>query len=215
MRTYTILFSIAAHTLAVLSFVVITVSATDVLPEPRRAFEILVVRPALPKAPPPARRSGQPMPRASADAAPLQAPDAVRPESGADVIAEPPSSLDGVVIGDSAALIPAEPPPPPPTPATSVAPMRVGGAVRPPQKIHDVPPVYPPIAQSARVGGVVILEAVIAEDGSVRDVHVLRSIPLLDQAAIDAVRQWRFTPTLLNGQPVPIVMTVTVRFDLR
>lgn len=157
------------------------------------------------------------MPRASADAAPLQAPDAVRPESGADVIAEPPSSLDGVVIGDSAALIPAEAPPPPPTPppATSGAPMRVGGAVRPPQKIHDVPPVYPPIAQSARVGGVVILEAVIAEDGSVRDVHVLRSIPLLDQAAIDAVRQWRFTPTLLNGQPVPIVMTVTVRFDLR
>jgi protein TonB len=61
----------------------------------------------------------------------------------------------------------------------------------------------------------VILEAVIAEDGRVRDVRVLRSIQLLDQAAIDAVRQWRFTPTLLNGVPVPIVMTVTVNFELQ
>jgi protein TonB len=63
--------------------------------------------------------------------------------------------------------------------------------------------------------GIVILEAVIAENGTVRDVRVLRSIPLLDQAAVDAVRQWQFTPTLLNGQPVPIVMTVTVNFQLR
>jgi protein TonB len=61
----------------------------------------------------------------------------------------------------------------------------------------------------------VILEAVIAEDGSVRDVRVLRSIPLLDAAAMEAVRQWRFSPTLLNGEPVPIVMTVTVAFRLR
>jgi protein TonB len=60
----------------------------------------------------------------------------------------------------------------------------------------------------------VILEAVIAEDGSVRDVKVLRSALLFDQAAIDAVRQWRFTPTLLSGQPVPVVMTVTVDFKL-
>jgi protein TonB len=56
---------------------------------------------------------------------------------------------------------------------------------------------------------------VIAENGSVRDVRVLRSIPLLDAAAVEAVRQWRFTPTLLNGQPVPIVMTVTVAFRRR
>jgi periplasmic protein TonB len=61
---------------------------------------------------------------------------------------------------------------------------------------------------------VVILEAVIGEDGEVRDVRVLRSIPLLDQAAIDAVQQWTFTPTLLNGERIPIVMTVTVMFTL-
>jgi len=65
------------------------------------------------------------------------------------------------------------------------------------------------------VEGVVILEAVIGEDGSVRDVRLLRSVPLLDGAAMDAIRQWRFSPTLLNGQPVPVVMTITVAFKLR
>jgi len=75
-------------------------------------------------------------------------------------------------------------------------------------------PDYPAIARSARVTGTVILEAVIAEDGTVRDVRVLRSIRLLDEAAIEAVRQWRFTPTLLNGEAVPVIMTVTVAFNL-
>jgi protein TonB len=78
-----------------------------------------------------------------------------------------------------------------------------------------VKPVYPAIAQSARVQGVVILEATIGTDGRVTDVKVLRSIPLLDQAAIDAVKQWQYTPTTLNGQPVPVIMTVTVNFALQ
>ncbi len=74
---------------------------------------------------------------------------------------------------------------------------------------------YPAIAQSARVQGVVIVEAVIGPDGRVTDAKILRSIPLLDQAALDAVRQWEFTPTLLNGVPVPVIMTVTVNFTLQ
>jgi protein TonB len=78
-----------------------------------------------------------------------------------------------------------------------------------------VAPLYPPVALAVHREGIVILEAVIAEDGSVRDVRVVRPVPLLDQAAIEAVRQWRFTPTLLNGEAVPIVMTVTVNFQLR
>ena len=93
-------------------------------------------------------------------------------------------------------------------------PVRVGGAVRAPTQISKVAPVYPPIALSAQVSGVVILEALIGVDGRVSDAKVLRSIPLLDQAALDAVRQWVYTPTLLNGVPVPIVMTVTVTFVL-
>ena len=58
----------------------------------------------------------------------------------------------------------------------------------------------------------VIVEAVIGVDGSITDVKVLRSIPLLDEAAVEAVRQWKFTPTTLNGVPVPVVMTLTVNF---
>ena len=86
---------------------------------------------------------------------------------------------------------------------------------RRPTKTKDVKPVYPPIAQSARVQGVVIIEATIGPDGRVKDAKVLRSIPLLDQAALDAVKQWQFTPTLLNGVPVPVIMTVTVNFTLQ
>ena len=76
-------------------------------------------------------------------------------------------------------------------------------------------PQYPAIAQSARVQGIVIIEATIGPNGKVHDAKVLRSIPLLDNAALDAVRQWVFTPTLLNGVPVPVIMTVTVQFTLQ
>ena len=103
-----------------------------------------------------------------------------------------------------------QPPPSPP-----LAPVRVGGTIKPPVKIYDVKPAYPPIAQSARVQGVVIIEATIGPDGRVKEAKVLRSIPLLDQAALDAVKQWQFTPTLLNGVPVPVIMTVTVNFTLQ
>ena len=75
-----------------------------------------------------------------------------------------------------------------------------------------VPPVYPPLAVRAKVQGVVILEAVVDRQGRVEEVKVLRSIPLLDAAAIAAVRQWRYSPLLLNGQPERFVLTVTVSF---
>ena len=71
------------------------------------------------------------------------------------------------------------------------------------------------MAQQARVQGVVIIEATIGVDGSVDSARVLRSVPLLDEAALEAVRQWVYTPTLLNGVPVPVIMTVTVQFTLK
>jgi TonB family protein len=109
---------------------------------------------------------------------------------------------------------PPPPPPPPPLPPGLENAVRVGGLILMPQKVQHVDPVYPPIAQSARVQGVVIVDVVIDSNGSVAHVRVLRSIPLLDQAAIDAVRQWEFTPTLLNGTPVPVIATATVQFTL-
>ena len=92
------------------------------------------------------------------------------------------------------------------------APVRVGGNIRPPDRLVYVPAVYPEQARAADIRGVVILEIVIGPDGSVSDAKVLRSIPLLDQPALDAARQWRYAPTLLNGNPVPVIMTVTVSF---
>ncbi len=92
--------------------------------------------------------------------------------------------------------------------------IRVGGNIKPPTRIVDVKPVYPAVAQQERVQGVVIYEVLVGPDGRVMDARVLRSIPLLDQAGLDAVRQWVFTPTLLNGNPVPVITTVTVNFTL-
>ena len=93
--------------------------------------------------------------------------------------------------------------------------MRVGGNIAAPKKLKDVPPVYPPMAIQARVQGVVIIEATIGTAGTVKTARILRSVPLLDEAALDAVRQWEYVPTLLNGVAVPVIMTVTVNFSLK
>jgi len=114
--------------------------------------------------------------------------------------------------------VPPPPPPPPPDPSAmvdGVVPVRVGGEIKVPTKLINVPPVYPEDAKSQRVQGVVIMEAVIDAAGMVNQARVLRSIPMLDQAAVDAVKQWVFTPTLLNGVAVPVMMTVTVNFTLQ
>lgn len=91
-------------------------------------------------------------------------------------------------------------------------PVRPGGQIQPPKKIRHVDPVYPDLAREAGIEGVVILEAIIDPSGRVQNLEVLRSVPFLDDAAIAAVEQWEYEPTLLNGIPVPVVVTVTVRF---
>jgi len=90
--------------------------------------------------------------------------------------------------------------------------IRVGGKIEPPIKMNDVKPVYPAIAKNAGVSGAVVIEATIGPDGKVIDAKVLRSIPLLDQAALDAVRQWEYRPKIVNGVAVPVIMTVTINF---
>ena len=94
-------------------------------------------------------------------------------------------------------------------------PVRLGGEIKPPKKLYDVKPVYPPIARASRVQGVVIVEAVLDATGRVAAVRVLRSIPLLDEAALDAVKQWQFEPALVDGQPRAVLMTTTVNFKLQ
>lgn len=102
------------------------------------------------------------------------------------------------------------------TPGCGAAyPVRVGGNIKQPMKVKDQRPAYPAEAQEARVQGVVIVEATIDCEGAVSDARVLRGQPMLNDAALEAVRQWRYTPTLLNGQPVPVIMTLTVSFTLQ
>jgi len=100
----------------------------------------------------------------------------------------------------------------PPSPITG--PIRTGGDIHPPLKVRHVVPVYPEIARAARVQGDVVLDCTISNEGRVVDVKVLSGHALLQAAAVDAVRQWVYRPTLLNGVPVPVVMTVTVHFTL-
>ena len=111
------------------------------------------------------------------------------------------------------------PPQPPGAPGTrpdlGMAPVRVGGNIPAPTKTRHVNPVYPAEARDAGVQGVVICEVTLNRDGGVAGVRVLRSIPALDAAAVEAVSQWEFTPTIVNGEPVPVIMTVTVNFALQ
>jgi len=92
--------------------------------------------------------------------------------------------------------------------------VRVGGDVKPPLKVKNVDPVYPRLALSGKIQGVVILEATIGTDGKVKDVKVVKSLKLLDDAAVTAVREWEYKPTVINGHPVQVIMTIPVNFTL-
>jgi len=170
---------------------------------------------------PPVAQPETPAVEVNVDAAPIAAPDSITPEvPRLEVTGVPAVSggLPGVTVSGSGLFStrPTPPTPPkPPTPPTPPAPVRVGGNVDAPVRTTYTAPTYPPLAQAARVDGTVILEATIDAQGVVQDVRVLRSVPLLDAAAIEAVRQWRYRPTRLNGQAVPVIMTVTVTFSLK
>lgn len=225
MRSSWIFVSVVSHAAAVVTAAIAPLLAAETLPEVRRpiATYVLVQLPhSIPVAARPADAPASTRtPRR--DAAPLAAPDGVSPERPAP----PPSASVPVEGGLNPDLSPGLPPgvglgddvgPPPPAPPerpTVDVPVRIGGTIREPRRIAYVSPVYPLIAQAARLEGDVVLEAIIGTDGTVQDLRVLQSSPLLDEAAVEAVRQWRYTPTLLNGTPVPVVMTVRVSFRLR
>jgi protein TonB len=115
---------------------------------------------------------------------------------------------------DDNGIAPPPPPPPPPPPVTAT-PIRVGGNVQRANLIQQVTPKYPDLARRARVQGAVIMEATIDRDGSVADLRVISGNPLLNQAAIDAVKEWKYKPTILNGEPIEVITTITVTFTLQ
>ena len=219
-RSSVVFVSILAHA-AVLAAVVITpLIATDVLPVPQRAIEYFMAPAVMPVVPEPPRAPSPSAARAvtpdTAPSAPTEAPKGITPETGLETRTATVVSTDvpvaGAIVGIGSADIGRIEAPPPPPP---MAPIHLHTGIRPPRKLVDVAPAYPAIARAAHVEGVVIIEATIDVRGNVEAARVLRPQPLLDQAALDAVRQWKFTPTLLSGVPVPVIMTVTVRFKLQ
>jgi protein TonB len=118
-------------------------------------------------------------------------------------------SLGGVLGGSGTSL----PIPPPPAPAAKRI-VRVGSNLKAPRQTYSVQPEYPPLARQAHVWGVVVVNAVIDEHGNVVQAHALNGHRLLIPAALNAVLQWKYEPTLLNGTPVAVEMEVTVRFSL-
>jgi len=216
-RRLTVTTSIALHAAALAAVVLVPLFGGVSLPSAMSRIDVFVAPPDLPvppapQPPAPARPASH---AARPDAAPLISPEAIEAERGLPSPGARQSAgaipigsgygIPGAVAQQGAALLP---PPPPRV-------VRPGGDVKPPRRATYVPPVYPPIAQAARVEGTVILEAVIDEAGSVTDVKVLKSVPLLDDAARQAVAKWRYSPTTLNGVPVSVIMTVTVTFALK
>lgn len=204
---------------------------TDELPQVRSMMAFAAEVPAPPPPPPPPPAGPAPRPKSaevrSAPAPkpgqlviPLEVPTEIAPESGIYLGEEGgvPGGVEGgipggVLGGILGGMMPEAPPPPPPEPARP-KPIRIGGNFQPPALIHYVEPIYSDIAVWAKSSGLVILEATVNERGEVTDVKVLRSIKLLDQAAVDAVKQWRYRPVLLNGTPHPFILTVTVSFSI-
>jgi protein TonB len=198
----------------------VTAVALAELPEPKP-----IQRREPKAAPDPPAASPAPAPRAIAEArvaaAPIQAPSGVISETGAErqtsasvvdggVAGGTPTGVTGGVVGGTpggvtGGLAGGAPP----------VVVRVGPNMESPRKIKDVKPIYPSGTLQGRTQGAVILEATIGPDGKVRDAKVVRSVPLLDAAALDAVRQWEYTPSFLNGVAVAVIMTVIVNFAMQ
>lgn len=215
---YTVPLSIAAHVTVAAIVIVAPLMATDVLPKPAKVLASFVASPSPPVPPLPTAASA-PSNRHVAAAevnltAPIQPPEQITEALSPPALPTAGTGVAGVsngVFGGTGSMATVMPVPSPPLPTK---PIPVGGHIKNPAKIRNVRPVYPAIAQSNRVEGRVIIEATIGADGRVKEARLLKSIPLLDRAALDAVMQWQFTPTLLNGVPVPVIMTVTVDFSL-
>ena len=220
--------SMGLHVAGAVALVVVPLLLGDALPEPGGGTRAFFVEPmAVPPPPPPPPPAASPAtsarvaPKVAAAVpagfvAPIEVPSEITPEESLDlggveggVAGGVEGGVPGGVVGGVVGGLPDAPPPPP------VKAVRVGGDIREPRKVVHVAPVYPELALKAGVKGVVIIEATIDARGRVVNATVLRSIPVLDEAALEAVRKWVYTPTLLSGVPTPVIITVTVRFELK
>lgn len=239
-RPMAVLISTLVQILLIFVAILIPLIYTDSLPQ-TQLTSFLVAPPPPPPPPPPPAAVAQVKPvkviKRQFDSGVLTAPKEI-PKKVSMIVEEelPPPGVGVGVVGGVAGGVPggtmggvlggiiggvpsAAPPPPPPPPAAEKpkppSRIRVGGNVQEAKVINRVQPVYPPLAKQARVSGTVRLNAVIAKDGQIQDLQVVSGHPLLVQAALQAVRQWRYAPTLLNGEPVEVVTVIDVNFTLR
>jgi protein TonB len=217
-KWYAMPVAVLAHTFGIGAVIAVPLLATNALPTPESVLTFVVAPPA-PAPPPPPIDTPAESPQiadepVSVEAAPLEPPSTLTKE--------PPPSLASVVVirnavapansGTGATGLTA--PPPPAIAEPPAAPLRVGGDIKEPKRLEGPSPTYPVVARAARMEGTVLLEAVIGKDGLVKDVRILRSAAMFDEAAVAAVRQWRYTVPMLNGQPIEVVMTVNVHFGM-
>ena len=224
--TLPILMSTVAQAAAVGAFVIIPLLLiTDTIPEIPTMMAFVAVPPPPPPPRPPAAAPKQvaqtPKTPTNSAAAPIEAPTTITPErpndEGPDIGAPGgvEGGIPGGVVGAVLGGLPEVPPPPPP-PAVAKGPVRIGGQIQAPALIKRIEPGYPPIAVSAHLEGVVILEAIVNREGTVEEVKVLRSVhPVLDREAAIAVKQWQYSPLVLNGIKERFVLTVTLSFNLQ
>jgi TonB family protein len=159
--------------------------------------------------PPPPQQQQQELLKPRAKKVPIPDPTPDEPEP-IRVVEEIDQDLD-IPIDDLAIGIPEGPPP-----TEDTGPIQVGGDVRAPEKISAPQPQYTEIARKARVQGVVIVQAIIDKQGAVTNVKVLKGLPMgLEEAAVDAIKQWKFKPATLNGRPVTVYYNLTVNFKLQ
>jgi protein TonB len=222
----TLSISLAVHGLLITAALLVPLFLSSPLPLPGEAVHAFFTTPAIvppppPPPPPPAAMSSltrRALPAPARDSgrftAPIEVPDEVAPERGVDLGVEGgvaggvEGGVAGGIVGAVVGGLAPAPRPPPPL-------VRVGGQLKPPRLVKRVQPAYPPLAEQARVAALVILEAEVDAHGSVRQVRVLRGHPLFDEAAVGAVRQWIYEPLLLNGQPTPFLVTVTMNFSVK
>lgn len=227
-RTAPVLVSIAVHGVVVGAILVGTVM---VVRAPVPELPTMMAFVASPPPPPPPPPPSVPAPKktepakalpTSGEVAPIEPPQSIEPEAPVPDIGEGevvgveggiPGGMPGGVLGGLLLEPPPAPPPPPPAPAPR-KPVRVGGEIKEPTLTYRVDPVYPLLAVVRQLEGVVILEAIVDEEGRVENIRVLRSPDVFEQAALEAVRQWRYSPVILNGRPEKFILTVTVLFRL-
>ncbi len=210
-KWYSVPVSLLSHSIVLAMIIVLPILAAPLMPGVLANDSPEYIITILPPPPPPPVRPPTEIKPIDRRGAPIEAPRGFTKEP--ETIHETFPDTPGVVAGPEDLDRVLVPPPVVAAPEPQ-KPLPVGGTVRRPVKVGGHDPAYPPIARAAGVQGIVIIEATIGADGRVINARILRSLPLLDQAALEAVRQWEYTPTLLNGVAVPVIMTVTVNFTL-